>query len=46
MKHYSQPETNVLQVINNSIICASGEPAPVPARGQLSTMQNTSVQWN
>lgn len=45
MKQYNQPETNVLQVMNNSIICASG-PAPAPARGQLSTMQKTSVQWN
>ncbi len=42
MKHYNQPETNVLQVVNSSIICASAGPATV---GQLGTMTKTNVTW-
>ena len=38
MKHYNQPETQVLQVMNNSILCASPGPAPVVIRGQLGVM--------
>lgn len=46
MKHYNQPKTQVLQVMTNSIICASEPaPAPAPARGQLGTMTKTNVNW-
>ena len=47
MKHYNQPETNVLQVINSSIVCASAPgPAPVPAvSGQLGQMENANGTW-
>ena len=45
MKHYNQPETNVLQVVNSSIICTSGGPAPAPYTGQLGSMQNASREW-
>ena len=50
MKHYYQPETKVLQVMNNGIICASAEPGPGPApapsvSGQLGTMERTTNTW-
>ncbi len=45
MKHYNQPETKFLQVVNSSIICASGGPAPAPFTGQLGTMKNTDKSW-
>lgn len=44
MKHYNQPETNVLQVMNNSIICASAAPAP-GRTGQLGTMGQDNGAW-
>lgn len=43
MKHYNQPETNVLQVVNNSIICASA--APAPARGQIDNASQNDFAW-
>ncbi len=43
MKHYNQPETKFLQVVNSSIICASA-PAPAP-KGQLGTMSNATHEW-
>ena len=43
MKHYNQPETKFLQVVNSSIICTSG-PAPAP-KGQLGSMQNAGGAW-
>ena len=42
MKHYNQPETQVLQVINNSILCASEGPVPGPARVNVQTMSVTN----
>ena len=45
MKHYNQPETNVLQVINSSIVCASAGPAPAPYTGQLGQMENANGAW-
>ncbi len=44
MKHYNQPETKFLQVVNSSIICASAGPAPAP-KGQLGTMSNATHAW-
>ena len=45
MNNYRQPETNVLQVMNNSIICASDAPVPVQyaPQGQLGTMKVNEV---
>ena len=45
MKYYNQPQTNVLQVINNSILCASTGPAPVVIRGQLGVMTSSEENW-
>ena len=46
MKHYNQPETKVLQVMNNGIVCASPGPAPAPSvSGQLGTMERTTNTW-
>lgn len=43
MKHYNQPETKFLQVINSSIVCVSPGPVYVPT-ATLGTMSNGSVQ--
>ncbi len=43
MRKYNQPETNVLQVINSSIVCVSPGPVYSPT-GSLGTMSNGSVQ--
>lgn len=47
MKHYNQPQTNVLQVLNNSILCVSEGPGPAPAviRGQLGVMISSEEEW-
>ena len=46
MKHYNQPETNVLQVINSSIVCASAPgPAPAPYTGQISNAHQKDFAW-
>ncbi|MCQ2333140.1 MAG: hypothetical protein MJZ88_00820 [Paludibacteraceae bacterium] len=45
MKHYNQPKTQVLQVMNNSIICASGGPAPAPARVSVTPVTKTDGTW-
>ena len=41
MKHYNQPETNVLQVINSSIVCASGG----PAKASIQSVSKTEGEW-
>ncbi len=45
MKQYNQPQTNVLKVLNNSIICASGGPAPAPARVSINYVTKTDGTW-
>ena len=44
MKHYNQPETNVLQVINSSIVCASAGPGLAPA-ASLESVEKTNGAW-
>ena len=44
MKQYNQPKTQVLQVMNNSIICASG-PAPAPAQVSFSPVTKSNGEW-
>ena len=46
MKQYSQPETQVLQVMNTYNICAGSAPGPsMMTGGSLGTMTNTSHSW-
>ena len=46
MKHYNQPETKFLQVINSSIVCASA-PGPVysPVGGQIGDVSQKNFTW-
>ena len=44
MKTYIEPETNVLQVINSSIVCASAGPVFAPA-ASLESVEKTNGTW-
>ena len=44
MKHYNQPETKFLQVINSSIVCASAGPMFAPA-ASLKSVGKTDGTW-
>ena len=45
MKHYNQPETKFLQVVNSSIICASGGSAYSPISGQIDNASQNDFAW-
>ena len=44
MKHYNQPETMILQVINSSIVCASAGPVFAPA-ASLESVEKVNRTW-
>jgi len=43
MKHYFQPETNVLQVSNSAVLCASGEPVTTQGGFSIKSTANQSI---
>ncbi len=45
MKHYNQPQTTLLQVINSSIVCASAPGPGYSPVASLESIEKTDGAW-